>query len=323
MRKSRLFLTILGLTSLLIFSSSSITLFNVLEMDPPSVYNNGPGGLEKYAMHLMSNQNEVKIIYRFRDLLKFEANEFSVIIAGPDEQIQEVDELIEWVYRGGIAIVLDEFNHTSPLLLKFGLSRGSMLNLIDLAECKINEIKVKILVNVFIEILGNSSARSLCHYRNSSIAMYVNYGKGVFVFVGDSSLVINEIYYKSPSWYRINTEFIRLLSANRKIIIYEGSRQYHKITSSFLAIVLTNINTGIADLISFILRSSLLNRLICLIVVLFILTLYIAYKFELPKYGVIRRSTEFKYTDYHDLKEKVSKGMYTWIKNIEEASKQR
>lgn len=320
LKKNRLFLILLGFICLLLLISSPVTLFMSLEMDPPSVYNRGFGGLERYAVDAMLGK-KVEIIFRFSDLYRFDPEDFSLLIVGPDEELQDIEKIIDWISRGGIAIVLDELNYTKPLMTLLGISRGDMFNIIDVADCHFDGIQMKILVNVFTEILSDNvdDIQQICRYINIPIAIRVRYGKGMIVFIGDSSLVINDVYLKSPQWYRINSEFIRLLSMDRDIIIYEGSRKYSRITSAFIALVMSNINNGIPDVMNIVIGDSLMNRLATAIILMFVSVLYTMYKFGIPKYR-IDESITFKYVErieHQEFREKVRKGMLSWIKSIE------
>ncbi|MEM2606186.1 MAG: hypothetical protein QW101_03955 [Ignisphaera sp.] len=320
MRKNRLILILLGSVCLLLLISSPVTLLMSLEMDPPSIYNSGFGGLERYVVDIMFSKN-VEIIFRFSELHRFKPEEFSLLVVGPDEEIHDVEKIIDWVSKGGIAIVLDELNYTKPLMTRLGLSRGNMFNVIDVADCHFDGMQTKILVNVFTEVVSDNvdNLQQICRYNDIPIAVRIRYGRGMIVVVGDSSLVINDVYLKSPQWYRINSGFIRLLSMDRDIIIYEGSRRYSRITSAIIALVISNINNGIPDIINIVIGDSLMNRLISVIILMFVSVLYTVYRFGIPKYR-IDESITFKYVeriDHQEFREKVRKGMLSWIKSIE------
>lgn len=315
---NKTFTLLFVLISLLLLIYSAIPLAGILERDPPSIFNLGSGGTSRYMLSLMWSKG-LEIIFSLTELNRFRPDLYALLVIGLDQMPSNAEVVANWVRDGGIVVILDEFNYSLSILPEVNIGGGSIIYSIDIANCSIHNTNMMILVNVFRTISRYGKGDVLCVYNDMPIAISLNYGKGRFIVVRDSSLVINEIYDKLPYWYNINSLFIYMVSENRKIIIYEGARQYSIIGSQILAYIISVICNGLSSILLFPLESCLTWRLIFILLLSVLPMFYSLYVFGLPK-SIDRIISKPKVRHdiikniYDELKEDIAKGINLWSK---------
>lgn len=298
---------------------SSTPIFKTIEYDPPSIFNNGPGGLSVYAFgtHFRRGLN---IIYSFSELNYYiNPSKYALLIAGPDKDLTNIYYVTEWIKKGGILILLDEYDHSLNLLRHFEFDFGTLYSIKSMAECELDNLNLTIYINVFREIKTPVNSSIICRYNNVPIAAVISYGEGKFVVVGDSSLTINEIFMKVPQWYLMNMMFIDMLIDGRELILYEGARVYREETSFIILHYISLLPDLASNLIIFLFDQPIAIRTVCILFLSLILTVYTMYRYGYPR----KHSTEYKMDltqheyVYRDLKEKAVKGIELWRKTLE------
>lgn len=284
--------------------------FRVLEKDPPSIFNRGSGGLSTFASEIALSR-DLKIIYSFSELNRISPEHYALLVIGPDQELYDTEYLDTWISSGGLVIILDELDYSLGLLKSFELGLGDTRSVIDIAMCNVNNMSMPIFVNVFRGI-RYLEGDVLCVYNGIPVAVSVEYGKGKIVVVGDSSLCINELASKIPSWYNLNKQFILLISGERKIAIYEGARVYSETTSYLIADVLSILPNVVSDVALFFYEKTFLLRSLFISILAFISTLFIIFKFGLPQRPIHKKVGEHE--TYKNLKAKIDEGVEAWTK---------
>lgn len=282
MRLSKRLLILMLLLALLLLIPSAIPIFKSLEKDPPSIFNLGPGGVSLYISKLALH-NEVSVIFSFSDLRKYDPEDHALLVVGPDRIPNDAGELIKWVKNGGLLVVLDELDHSSGVLSLFGMLYGNTHYVIDVAYCTYANVNTTILLNVFREVYARGQGDTICVYNGAPIATSVGYGKGKVVAIGDSSLVINNLCVNMPEWCNANGIFVHMITEGRKLILYEGGRDYRVIGSEMMAYAMSVTLNTLSGTLRLILEESYTLRLLLVTLLLFLPTSCLILVFGLPK----------------------------------------
>ncbi|MEM1707040.1 MAG: DUF4350 domain-containing protein [Sulfolobales archaeon] len=209
------------LTLWLVFLSiMQIPFIQSLVGDPPSLYNRGDGGLSE-LVSAMTIYRKIKVARSIDDVWSYEPGSSIMLVLGLDffPKEYEVLQLLRWVERGGVLIVLDEFTTPRPLLEKLNLEIGTLVSDVSLGECYVNGFNRTILFNVYREVLGGEP---ICWVGNVPVAAEVRYGGGKVLVFGDSSIFINEIL---RSRYRqAHLSFALSLLNRDTVVFFEGGR---------------------------------------------------------------------------------------------------
>jgi hypothetical protein len=291
-----------------------------LEYDPPSVFNDGPGGLSGYVFYATFRKG-LDIIFSFTELNYYtNPSRYALLIVGPDKSFSDINYVLEWIKRGGVVIVLDEYNYSLSLLKYFGFDLGTLFNVKSIAICELNNLNLTIYVNVFREVKPPSNSSTICRYGYAPIAIALNYGNGRIIVVGDSSLVINEISIKAPQWYTANTAFIDAITEGRNIVLFEGARIYRQETSFTILYYISTFPNLITNLVNYIFNQPINLRALIVVIISFISAIYAMYRYGYPRKYELKfsqYSTPYEHI-YKDLKEKIVEGVELWRKSFEE-----
>lgn len=213
---------ILFLISLVAIAHTTVPIEVFTEPDPPSVYNMAGGGLSGYYY---DNVLRSEVISEIDDITRRNPGEYALIIPGSGKILTPSPGLFEWVEKGGIIIVMDESLHITPLLDRLGLIIERSLSSIDRATCNVNDKVINVTFNVYVVLKAIKDHRGdaipICFINSEIVAWRVQYGKGIFYIIGDSSIVINEmlVYQKIAS---DNLLFLNTLIQGRKIAFYDS-----------------------------------------------------------------------------------------------------
>ncbi len=221
-------LTLLALIILLLVYSTSgrVELSGTPLPDSPSIYNYYNGGVSLY-FNDKSLKNGLSVIYSLDEITRYNPGNHVLFVIGPDKKITLSGRVKEWVSRGGLLVIMDETHNTLPLIKLFNMEYGKYHYLVVLGNCSINNKNYRVLFNVYQSINTSvvQNAKPVCRVRNETVAVYIKQGSGGVFVIGDSSLVINEIYVKHQN-IENNTGFIDSIIDDRSIIVYEGDRNY-------------------------------------------------------------------------------------------------
>ncbi len=229
---------------LLLFYPKNIYVEGSLVGDPPSVFNVKNGGVSTY-FRVKAPLHGLVVIYSFSELEKYSPNHYALFIIGPDREVAPSGELENWVRRGGTLIIMDESDNTRSLVRAFGVEYGSLEREIKLGNCTFNGRVLIVLFNVYRDLKPvHGGCTVICRVRNDTVALETRYGSGRVYVVGDSSLVINELYIKNQNIWD-NPLFVDEMIGDRKILVYEGARNYTHETVYGTGKILS----GIADLL--------------------------------------------------------------------------
>lgn len=323
---SSLFILII-LVGLIMLSQSTTAVWHTLEKDPPSIFNYGPGGITYFYVNALTRIGDVNVIYDLSELNKYDPRKYVLLLLSPDVSLndKEVRALLSWVEIGGEAIVGDEVNTTFLLISKLGFQQTHRFPTILPSQCYLsNGSTIKILLNVFTvytPVNATMISKPICINEFGSIAYEVTYGQGQVYIIGDSSLVINELFAKIPSSFANNTVFIHNLIGSKNLIIYEGSRIYKYAELKILSTVLVIIFNFISSVFSNIMSLGLMHRLIFLLVLMILSTVSIIAKFGMP--GSLRKIFKLKQNGIDEEKafelakliNNISHGVKTWIES--------
>lgn len=259
--RNKLLVFTLILLSLVIFSQYQKPIASILDLDPPSIYNIGPGGITIFYNYEKTRRS-VQIIYSLDELKYFDSRNNALLILGPDKDVDDVDNLFSWIEKGGVAVVGDELNHSKKLLDYIGIEQGNVILGVGEARCIIDNTTIEIVIDV-ARALRSSNSRSsiLCLYDSMPIAYNVSYGNGYIIVIGDSSIVINEILAK-PSISVNNSLFMDYIIGGRGLIIYEGGRVYRPVEAQVIAQAISFIVDGLSNALQWLLfRQGVLSLL--------------------------------------------------------------
>ncbi|MEM0027562.1 MAG: hypothetical protein QXT53_06775 [Ignisphaera sp.] len=250
--KNKLLIFTLILLSLVIFSQSQKPIASILDLDPPSIYNIGPGGITIFYDYEKTRRS-VQIIYSFDELKYFDPQNNVLLILGPDKDVDSIDSLFSWIGKGGVAIVGDELNHSKQILNYIGIEQSTAIPGVGEAQCIIGNTTIEIVIDVAKTLLSSNSKSSiLCLYGSMPIAYNVSYGNGYIVVIGDSSIVINEILATLNISVN-NIFFMEHIIDGKGLIIYEGGRVYRPVEAQAIAQTISVIVNGLSDLFQWLL----------------------------------------------------------------------
>jgi hypothetical protein len=164
--------------------------------------------------------------------------------------------VLKWVSMGGVLILMDETNNTRELAGTFGVIYGPLRMRIGKAYCTINGRRITVLFNIYRELKPTGSGcMVLCRVGGAPTAVRTRYGAGTVYIVGDSSIVINELYFKNE-YTEGNEAFVNQMVGNRMILVYEGARNYTRGVEYGSATILTGLADWLRDSSSMIFRGS-------------------------------------------------------------------
>lgn len=279
---SRALTAILILIALLALSQTRTPLYTTVEYDPPSIFNQGPGGISIFYIQEMC-KHKTEIIYSVETLQHYEPDEHILLIIGPDTEVEMYERVLEWVGRGGIVAVMDELNYTAPLLSSTGIQQGPLYRAIAAGKCAIGNATVDVLFNVYrtVKLINSTNAEILCEVDEEPVAVLVRYADGIIMVSGDSSTIINSVM-DSP--YHINnTLFVKYLMGGRELIVYEGSRLYTTVEARAIAYTLDTLTKVLSMVVEQLVGSDILKRALLFLVTVCMATVYIANKFGLSR----------------------------------------
>ncbi|MEL9940386.1 MAG: hypothetical protein QW348_06530 [Ignisphaera sp.] len=259
--RNKLLVFTLILLSLVIFSQYQKPIASILDLDPPSIYNIGPGGIT-FFYNYEKTRRSVQIIYSLDELKYFDSRNNVLLILGPDKDVGDIDTLFSWIEKGGVAVVGDELNHSKQILDYIGIEQGNVIPGVGEAWCIIGNKAIEIVIDV-AKALQSSNSRSnvLCLYGSMPVAYNVSYGNGYIIVIGDSSIVINEILAK-PSISVNNSLFMDYIIGGKGLIIYEGGRVYRPVEAQVIAQAMSFIVDGLSDALQWLLfRQGVLSLL--------------------------------------------------------------
>lgn len=306
------------LLALLMISASSTPIVITIERDPPSVFNVGAGGISGYIFDLIASGRRVEVIYSLSDISKYNPERHVVIIMGPDKRLDNIDSLTEWVKKGGVSILMDEYDLGIDSLTNLGISRGNLYPSIVTVRCILGSINITLFLNVFADLRTSDQWNVVCKYNGVPVAAVLYHGRGYIVVVGDSSLVINEIRGKAQDQYHVNVYFIELLAGGRDIVIYEGAREFSYIESHIIAYAISIIVSAISKAFHVIYEGGITTEAILVLILSSICIVVTVSKFGLPRPIVMRVHKEKSYAGYSlsSLNIKVNEGLSQWIKAV-------
>ena len=313
-RVSKLYVLGLLLIVFLLIIYSGIEISRSITGDPPSIYNDGNGGVSMYfSRKLLSNG--VSIIYSFDELTRYVPSRYILFIIGPDEPLRnnDVEYILRWTSSGGIVVVMDETENISSLLIRLGIDlEGSRID-VSRGVCRINNKTYTVVFDVYTYLSTNMDYAPICWIGKYVLGYRVGYGKGIIYIIGDSSLVINEILYK-PIISKNNTLFVDQLIDGRRIILYEGSRPFIYTRSHML---LTSIN-GFLDGVANIFEYLLINNDPEIVLTRIIILLGISSLFILIRYGIPQSPYMYSYriSPLHkrsEIRKMIYEGVERWL----------
>uniref|UniRef100_A0A7C5XHB1 DUF4350 domain-containing protein n=1 Tax=Ignisphaera aggregans TaxID=334771 RepID=A0A7C5XHB1_9CREN len=236
---------------ILIFSQTRTPITQIIEYDPPSIYNLGPGGITKF-FYSKALERKINIIHNLHDLKLYEPQSHVLMILSPDKDIEDIDFVFSWIREGGVAIIGDELNHSINIFKAFGVEYYGDVAGINIAKCVINNKTIDIVINVAKALISsNMDAETICFYGSMPIAYNISYGAGYIVLLGDSSIVINEIS-SYPLLAKNNTMFIDIVIGDRNLIIYEGSRIYTVLEAQIISQIINAFLNGLTTILAWI-----------------------------------------------------------------------
>ncbi len=248
MSKSLVLSLLVIITLLLVYSTSGrVELTGNPLPDSPSIYNYYNGGVSLY-FNDKSLKNGLSVIHSLDELSSYNPANHVLFIISPDKKITLSSRVKEWVSKGGLLVVMDETHNTLPLVKLFNIEYGKYHESVVLGNCSINNKNYLVLFNVYQSIKTDTmiNAEPICRVRNETVAVYLKHGSGGVFVIGDSSLVINEIYVKHQN-IENNTGFVDSIIGDRSIIVYEGDRNYTGGTEFEAGKIITGLVSWIRD----------------------------------------------------------------------------
>ncbi|WP_148222802.1 DUF4350 domain-containing protein [Desulfurococcus mucosus] len=211
--------------SLLMIGYSNTQMSRGLVGDPPSIYNNMPGGLTIFT-GMESLERRVNAIYSFSEVEKYTPRNHALLVVGPDTSLEWSPTLAHWVEEGGLLVVMDESPNSQMLLEGFEIHAGSgrVIQEVAVGVCNVGNASIRVVFNVYAEVYSTSRHEVLCRVGGVVTGLSRRIGGGEIVVIGDSSLVINEVLSKSPTYG--NKFFLDAVTAGRNLVFYEGNRLY-------------------------------------------------------------------------------------------------
>lgn len=324
---SALFVLII-LVALIMLSQSATVVWRTLEKDPPSVFNYGPGGISYFYADAIIRTGDVNVIYDLPEIRNYNPQKHVLLLLSPDIQLsdKDVDSVLSWVEKGGTAIVGDEVNTTFLLISKLGFQQTYRLPALLTSQCYIaNGSIIEVLLNVFVIYVPLNVTvpfQSICVNEYGPMVYNVVYGKGRVYLMGDSSLVINEIFVKAPASFSNNTAFVYGLIGDKTLVVYEGSRIYGYAELRALSTGFTMLFSFIGTVFSNIMNLGLVPRTIFLLVLMVLSTVLVMAKFGTPRsLRKIFKSEqkgvdEKKMFDLSKLLKDISLGVKTWVESM-------
>ncbi|ADM27262.1 conserved hypothetical protein [Ignisphaera aggregans DSM 17230] len=314
---SKAFIFSITIIFLLLFAYSRISIYSLLEGDPPSIYNYGLGGISNYFGKRIF-MHRINIIFNFKNLDSYNPRTNTLLIIGPDKPITEEDIniILKWTSQGGKTIIADESNNTALLLNNIGVSIKSTIWGTTNASCIINygnTSHIDVLFNVYniLGVLQNINASSLCIYGDSILAIERPYGEGLFIVIGDSSIVINDVLLKS-SLATNNTLFMDYVIGDRDIILYEGSRIYRSTDAEIFIGILNALVNALSFIASLIIGVNFSSIFIRVSVLSSIIIVGLIMKFGFPRPPQSYRYGEGEEKVSFDLRKHVLEGLRKW-----------
>uniref|UniRef100_A0A7C4FBA4 DUF4350 domain-containing protein n=1 Tax=Ignisphaera aggregans TaxID=334771 RepID=A0A7C4FBA4_9CREN len=277
--KNKLLVFSLFLVFILVLSQTRTPIAHIIERDPPSVFNFGPGGITTFY-YREYGKRRVSILYNLQELRGFDPQSHVLMLLSPDRRVENVNYLVEWVDSGGVAVICDELNYSIDVLKVLGIEYNSDVSGIAVARCALGNETIDILIDVAKKLKAvNSDAKPLCFYGIEPIAYNVSLGRGYAIIVGDSSLVINEIL-SQPTIAKNNTKFVEFLINDRNLLIYEGSRLYTPIYAQVIAQYIDVVLNGLTRVLRWVISErGAVGSLGVALGVTAILMMYIALRF--------------------------------------------
>ncbi|MEL9909446.1 MAG: DUF4350 domain-containing protein [Ignisphaera sp.] len=259
---------------LLIAGYSGVRIRGELVGDPPSVYNNMPGGLTIFTSS-EALERRVDIIYSLDDIYRYDPGKYALLIVGPDTRVDASPRLRQWIEDGGLLIVMDETMNTEGLLRGFDIYLGNTPAIQEIATgvCSTGNANIKVVFNVYTVVYSTSNYTVLCRVNDKTTGLSRSIGGGMVIAIGDSSLVINEVLSKGGAWYG-NRLFIDMVSDGRGLVVYEGGRTYTYSSTGVITQYIRGLILLASDATQSILyiRNPLLKLLAVLTIVLMTLT---------------------------------------------------
>ncbi|MEM1526572.1 MAG: DUF4350 domain-containing protein [Ignisphaera sp.] len=324
---SALFILII-LVALIMLSQSATVVWRTLEKDPPSVFNYGPGGVSYFYADAIIRAGDVNVIYDLSELRSYNPQKYVLILLSPDIPLsdKEVDSVLSWVEIGGTAIVGDEVNTTFLLTSKLGFQQTYRLPALLTSQCYLaNGSIIEVLLNVFViyaPVNASVPFQPICVNEYGPMVYNIVYGRGRIYLMGDSSVVINEIFVKAPASFNNNTAFVYGLVGDKSIVVYEGSRIYGYAELRALSTGFTLLFSFIGMVFSNIMNLGLVPRTIFLLVLTLLSTALVMAKFGTPRsLRKIFKSEqkgvdEKKMFDLSKLLKDISLGVKTWVESM-------
>jgi len=178
---------------------------------------------------------------------------------------------------------------------------------------------------VFRELKASNSNSSytICTYDGIPVAVALEYGRGKLVVVGDSSLTINEVYYKLGRFYGSNLIFIQALAGGKSIVIYEGARIYAETYSTVLLQAMSAVFNALSDMLVFVMGDQFIYRVLSVLAMVWVINIIIMFKLGLPK-NLDMHSGKAALDDgsIELIRDRMSRGVMEWEKKVEEKKKQ-
>jgi len=316
MKQSKALLITILLIALLTFSQTGAPLYTTIEYDPPSIFNNGSGGISRFYIEEVYRRR-VEVIYSLENLPYYDSNKYLLLIIGPDSDVDGYEEVIAWVGRGGVAMIMDELNHTTSFLHSIGVYQGTLYRTVDIGVCNIGNSTINVVFNVFREIRAdNTKAQLLCVVDGNPVALLLPYDNGTFIVFGDSSLIINNVMDTVHSVN--NTLLIDLLIGGRGIVVYEGSRIYSTIEARVIAHALNTIPILMNMVIAYLVGSDGIRRIIAFLSIICLVAIYTINRFGISRKLHIGLKKVVKDREgYSVLANDIAKGVSVWLKEIE------
>ncbi len=239
---SRIILAWLVLTAFIVVTPYSIEMVGELEGDPPSIFNDGPGGIGNMVKELVNQGAAVYIVNNVNEIEDYDPALCVAFLLGPQVEISrdDAEKILGWVSAGGTLVLADEFYGSRNLMTLLGLGITNTTRSIATGWCVIDGVAMSALFNVYSCIRG--VGKPLCSVGSCVTAVSMRYGKGTIFVFSDSSLWIDEEFdARWSSMYETHRMLLNYVTHGKRCVIFvEAYRVYRylRINPFLVAIVI-------------------------------------------------------------------------------------
>ncbi|MEM4849160.1 MAG: hypothetical protein QXM55_05955, partial [Ignisphaera sp.] len=175
---------------------------------------------------------------------------------------------------------------------------------------------------IYVPVNASLPFQYICVNEYGPTVYRIMYGRGQVYLMGDSSLLINELFVKAPASFSNNTAFMYDLIGGKRLIIYEGSRVYGYAELRALSSVFTLLFSFISIIFSNIMNLGFIPRTIFLLILTLLSTVLVMAKLGTPKslrkiFELDQKSVDEKKTfELSKLINNISLGVKTWVESM-------